>query len=221
MSGKQPELNGAFYGPAIQPAKSYERPGRGGGCGGCCGCLFSLILKLILSVVIIVGIAVFLVWLIVRPNVVKFHVTDATLTQFNYTGNTLHYDLALNVSVRNPNKRVGIYYDRIEARALYHDARFDTELPSPFYQGHKSTNVISTVFKGQQVLPLTADQTSLFKKDNATRVYPIHVKMYLRVRFKLGLLKTMTLKPKVSCDLQVPLQGTAGVFQTTKCDYDH
>lgn len=223
MYQKQPQLNGAYYGPAIPPpAKSYHRPGRGGACGCLCGCLFSLIFKLILTVIIIIGIAVFLFWLIVRPNVVKFHVTEATLTQFNYAGNnTLHYDLALNVTVRNPNKRLGIYYDRIEARALYHDARFDSEYPTPFYQGHKTTNVLTPVFKGQQVVALDADQTEDFKKENATGVYEIDVKMYLRVRFKLGAFKTKTLKPKVTCELRVPLKGTNSAFEPTKCDWDH
>ncbi|KAK7378845.1 hypothetical protein VNO80_04293 [Phaseolus coccineus] len=214
------QLNGAYYGPAIPSQKSYHRPGRGGGCGCCCGCLFSLIFKIILAVIIIVGIAAFLFWLIVRPNVVKVHVTDATLTEFNYTNNTLRYDLALNITVRNPNKRLGIYYDYIEARALYHDARFNSQYPDRFYQGHKTTNVLNPVFKGEHMLALNADQSAEFKKENATGLYEIDVKMYLRVRFKLGVFKTKTLKPKVSCDLRVPFKGTATAFETTKCDWD-
>ncbi|RDX81192.1 NDR1/HIN1-like protein 10, partial [Mucuna pruriens] len=220
MYQKQPELNGAYYGPSIPPAKSYHRPGRGSGCGCCCGCLFSLIFKLIMTVVIIVGIAALVFWLIVRPNVVKVHVTDATLTEFNYTGNTLNYNLALNITVRNPNKRLGIYYDYIEARALFQDVRFDSQFPSPFYQGHKTTNVLSPVFQGQQVLALNADQTTELNKENTTGVYEIDVKMYLRVRFKLGVFKSRRLKPKVSCDLRVPLKGTPTVFEITKCDWD-
>lgn len=220
---KQPQLNGAYYGPSIPPPKtSYHRPGRGGGCDCCCGCLFNLIFKLILTVIIIVGIVVFLFWLIVRPNVVKFHVTNATLTQFNYTNNnTLHYDLALNITVRNPNKRLGIYYDHIEASALYHDARFDSQFPDPFYQGHKTTNILTPVFKGQHVVLLDAGQSAELKKENTSGVYEIDVKMYLRVRFKLGVFKTKTLKPKVTCEMRLPLKGTAGaVFEPIKCDWD-
>lgn len=223
MYEKQPQLNGAYYGPAIPPPKTSHRPGRGSGCGCCCGCLFSLVFKLILTVVIIVGIAVFLFWLIVRPNVVKVHVTDASLTQFNYANNTLQYNLALNFTVRNPNKRLGIYYDYIEARALYQDARFDSEFIDPFYQGHKNTTFLSTEFKGQHVMTLDTDQSSELSKEKGSGVYGIDVKLYLRVRFKLGALKTKTLKPKVSCELHVPLTsagGAASGFQTTKCDWD-
>lgn len=223
MNEKQPQLNGAYYGPAIPPSKSSHRPGRGGGCAGClCGCLFSLIFKIILTIVIIVGIAVFLFWLIVRPNVVKVHVTDATLTQFNYTGDgMLHYNMALNITVRNPNKRLGIYYDYIEARALYQDARFHSDFLDPFYQGHKNTSELNPVFKGQQAIALGADQTSELNKEKTSGVYDIDVKLYLKVRFKLGVFKTKTLKPKVHCDLRVPLASSGGAFQTTKCDWDH
>ncbi|KAG4913580.1 hypothetical protein JHK86_054013 [Glycine max] len=102
---------------------------------------------------------------------------------------------------------------------MFHDARFDSQFPEPFYQGHKSTKVLNPVFKGQQVVPLNAEQSAELKKENATGVYEIDVKMYLRVRFKLGVLKTKTLKPKVSCDLRVPFKGSAA-FETTKCHWD-
>ncbi|KAE8022932.1 hypothetical protein FH972_008691 [Carpinus fangiana] len=69
---------------------------------------------------------------------VKFRVTDASLTQFNFSiaDNTHHYNLALNISVRNPNKRIGIYYDSIEANAYYQGQRFDIETSAPGAQEH-------------------------------------------------------------------------------------
>ena len=92
------------------------------------------------TILIIVAILGFLFWFIVRPNVLKFHVTDASLTRFDYTtNNTLHYDLALNVSIRNPNRRVGVYYDHIEAHALYQDVLFGNQTLGPFFQHHKNT----------------------------------------------------------------------------------
>ncbi|KAE9590796.1 hypothetical protein Lal_00023006 [Lupinus albus] len=220
-------LNGAYYGPAVPPPKSYHRPSRSSGCGCCCGCLFSLIFKIIITIVIIVGIAVFLFWLIVRPNKVKVNVTEATLTQFNYTtNNTLYYNLSLNITIRNPNKRLGIYYDYIEAQPFYHDARFDLMTLEPFYQGHKTTNELNAAFKGQHVIVLGADQISELDKEKISGVYDIEVKIYLKIRFKLGVLKTGKMKPNIDCDLKVPLTTSnngnsidGSAFQTTKCDW--
>jgi len=226
MADQKAHLNGAYYGPSIPPPqRSYHSHGRSSGCG-CCGCLFSLICKLIVTVVVIVGLVVLIFWLIYRPSKVKFHVTDASLTQFNFTTNDtlLNYNLALNITVRNPNKRIGIYYDRIDARAFYEDARFDSEELTKFYQGHKNTTVLNAVFKGEQVVVLDSDKLSKFNTQKTDGVFNIDVKLYLRIRFKLGAFKTGRFKPKIECDLKVPLTTngiSAGDFTTTKCDLDY
>ncbi|KAL5545746.1 hypothetical protein UlMin_005433 [Ulmus minor] len=227
MADKQSHLNGAYYGPSIPPPnqtkKNYYRPGRGADCC-CCGCLFSLILKLVVTAVVLIGLAVLAFWLIVRPNKVKFHVEDASLTQFNYTNNNLHYNLALNLTIRNPNKRLGIYYDRIEARGFYEDSRFDSVTLTPFYQGHKNTSVISAEFKGQNLVLLDGGEISDFNNEKSSGIYSINVKLYLRIRFKLGKLKSGRFKPKIDCDLKVPLSSdgkSAATFQRTECDIDY
>ncbi|XP_027367123.1 NDR1/HIN1-like protein 3 [Abrus precatorius] len=228
------QLNGAYYGPSIPPPpKYYRRPGRGGGCFSCCcGCIFncilSIICKILTTILIIVAIVAFLFWLIVRPNALKFHVSDATLTQFSYNNNTLRHNLALNVTIRNPNRRLGIYYDNIEALALYQDVRFGSQTLGPFFQHHKNTSVLSPVFKGQRVMPLTEDQVSELNKEKGSGVYSIDVKLNMMVRFKLGLFKSGKVKPNIRCELQVPLESHNGTssgggfqFQDTACDWDY
>ncbi|KAJ8754597.1 hypothetical protein K2173_010203 [Erythroxylum novogranatense] len=221
MADKQPQLNGAYYGPAIPPPQSHHRRRSSGSC-----CLLSSLLKFIVSLAVIVGVAILVFWLIVRPNKVKFHVTEANLTQFNFTANnTLHYNLALNITIRNPNKRIGIYYDRIEARAFYEDHRLKSVFLPPFYQGHKNTSVLSPVFEGQQLVLLGADESTDFNEEKNSGAFDIYVKLYLRIRFKLGKLKTHRFKPKIGCDLMVPLNSVngrvGGVFETTKCKLDY
>lgn len=217
-------LNKGYYGPSIPPkSRSYHSHGRGSGCGCCC-CLLGFLLKLIVTVVIIVGIAVLLFWLIVRPNKVKFHVVDASLTEFNLTSdNILQYNLTVNMTVRNPNKRIGIYFDRIEAQAYYEDALFDSVELERYYQGHKSTHTLNPEFTGENSVSLGASELSNFNSEKASGTYSIDVKLRLRIRFKLGILKIGTFKPKVTCDLKVPLDSdgtSSGTFQTTKCDVD-
>ncbi|KAF7138199.1 hypothetical protein RHSIM_Rhsim07G0206200 [Rhododendron simsii] len=189
-----------------------------------CGCLF----KTLFIVLFTVGLAVFLFWLAFRPNKFKFHVTDATLTQFNLktTTNTLYYNLDLSLTIRNPNKYIGIYYDGLEARAFYGGQRFaaSTTLPR-FYQGKKNTTELNVVLKGQNIVVAgqghNDDLLSVYNSEKASGVYGIDVKLYLRVRFKLRTLKTPRFKPKIECDLKVPLdsRGKASrTFETTKCE---
>ncbi|XP_030484105.2 NDR1/HIN1-like protein 3 [Cannabis sativa] len=233
MSDKA-HLNGAYYGPSIpppsKPKRSFNRPGRGVSDFCCCGCIFSLIFKLIFSIIITVGIAALIIWLIFRPNQIKFHVTDAKLTQFNLTDSTtnnLRYNLALNITIRNPNKRIGVYYDRIEARAFYEGQRFSSIQLEKFYQGHKNTSVLSPVFNSQNLIVLNAEELAEFNQEKSSGTYSIDVKLYLRVRFKFGVIKTWRFKPRIECDLKVPLSAAdgkstvgLGAFQRTKCDLD-
>ncbi|KAF8038893.1 hypothetical protein BT93_B1445 [Corymbia citriodora subsp. variegata] len=226
MAEKQGHLNGAYYGPAVPPKQnSYLRPGRGGGCACGCGCcLLKLIFNLVLTVVVTVGLLALLFWLIFRPNLVKFHVTDAELTQFNFTAtNTLNYDLKFNLTIRNPNRRIGIYYDRIEVRPIYGGQRLASEYLTPFYQGHKNTTTLGAEFQGQQLVVLGTSEQSDFSSEQAAGVYDIDMKLYLRVRFKLGKIKTFHIKPRVKCGLKVPLSSSgsaAAAFQTEKCEID-
>ncbi|XP_062166886.1 NDR1/HIN1-like protein 3 [Alnus glutinosa] len=232
MADKQ-SLNGAYYGPSIPPTrKSYHRHGhgRGSGCCGCfgclfgclCDCIFGLIFKIVFTILVIVGLAALIVWLILRPNNLKFHVTDASLTQFSFTTttNTLQYNMALNLTVRNPNKRIGIYYDTIQANGYYEGQRFGTVDLTPFYQGHKNTTVLSTAFDSQHVVVLGTDELSNFNSATSDGIYSIDLKLNLKIRAKVGWIKIGKFKPKIKCGLKVPLTSNASSFETTKCSLD-
>ncbi|KAK7244831.1 hypothetical protein RIF29_39658 [Crotalaria pallida] len=224
-NNKQPQLNGAFYGPAIPPAEQpryhHNRRGR-----SCCCCLFGFVWKLLLALIVLVGLAILIFYLIVQPRPFKFYVNEAELTRFDYANNTLRYNMVLNFTARNPNKKLSIYYDKVEALAFYEDARFHsadviTHMNS-FRQYKKSTDPMSGVFSGQQVLLLDIDQVSKFNEDKNDGAYDIYVKLYFRIRFRLGDVITRTYKPKVKCDLKVPLSSnkTMTFFKSTQCDVD-
>ncbi|KAE9619559.1 hypothetical protein Lal_00039795 [Lupinus albus] len=232
------QLNGAYYGPAIPPPPKYYRRSEGRGCccnclcgitRCCCGCIFSIICKILTFILVLVVIAAILIWFIVRPNVLKFHVTEANLTEFNYTtsdninNGSLHYNLALNISIRNPNSRLGIYYDSIEPNALYEGVRFGSQNLEPFFQHKKSTSFLGPVFKGEQVMSLGETQVSKLNKEKESGVYGIGVQLKIKLRFKFGLIKIGNFNPKVRCDLQVPLKSHNGTqqFQTTQCGWDY
>ncbi|KAI7990968.1 NDR1/HIN1-like protein 10 [Camellia lanceoleosa] len=223
---KQPQLNGAYYGPSIPPpSKTSHRPGRSHRGCGCCGCLFALIFKILITLIFIAGIVVLVFWLVFRPNKVKFYVTDATLTQFdlNTTTNNLYYDLSLNLTICNPNKHIGIYYDRLDARVYYEDQRFTAESLTPFYQGHKNTTELGFVFKSQNMVSLQSSEIAKYDSEKSSGSYSIDMKLYLTVRFKLRSVKTPKFKPKIECDLKVPLASNgnvSGSFETVRCGID-
>jgi len=176
----------------------------------------------------LIAVAAFVFWLIFRPNQLKFYANDAQLTEFTFNpaNQTLYYNLNLDLAIRNPNKRIGIYYDNIEVRALYEGQRFSSINLPTFYQGHKNTTTFdNVVLKGQNLLLLGNDEVGEYNEHRTSGTYDIDVKLYLRLRFKVGWVKTSKFKPKIHCELKLPLNangttssGTA--FKPTRCDYD-
>ncbi|KAJ7973562.1 Late embryogenesis abundant protein [Quillaja saponaria] len=177
----------------------------------CCSLIITSSIIVLLSLTLCIGLVVFL------PQNPKFYVTDASLSQFDYTNKTIQYSMALNITIRNPSMKFTYDYTAIEGNAFYLDQRFSTQNVSvwkPPYvnKGGKSFSM-HTVFRGQQVLNLSDTQISLFNKEKDNGSYAIVM------RFILFLDK---LDAKVFCGLKVPLaanNGSANRFKNTKCKF--
>ncbi|MQM22507.1 hypothetical protein Taro_055560 [Colocasia esculenta] len=219
---KQANLNGAYYGPPVPPRHSSRSVGRGSSC--CCGpcCLLCTIFKFLLSIVVTLGVIVLILWLVFRPNAVKVYVEEASLARFDLSANgTLAYTLNMTVSVRNPNRRIKIYYDYIEARAIYDGSRFGFTTLPPFYQGRKNTSMLYPLFNGQQLALGTVATT--FNREKGEGTFNIDVKVHTKVRFKVWFIKSNKYTPDVDCSLKFPVptaSGSPSKVQRTKCDVD-
>ncbi|KAI3839842.1 hypothetical protein MKW98_010147 [Papaver atlanticum] len=200
------------------------------GCGGILCCIPKCICKMILSALIALGILALIIWFTLRPiNPLKIHVQDASLTPFNLTDNSiLFYNLAVALNIRNPNKKIGVYYEQIEARAFYDSQRFDSVTLTPFYQGHKNTTILLPVFEGHKLLPSVQDE---YSKDKIDGKFKILVEVYLKMTFKAGVIYTWNnissintpkLKHRVTCEFEVPLGSNPAVgFHPEKCIFGY
>ncbi|KHN45252.1 Putative syntaxin-24 [Glycine soja] len=160
----------------------------------------------------------------ISPSSVKFHVTDASLTQFNLTSNnTLYYNLKVNVTVRNPNKHTIVYYRRITVISWYKDNAFGWVSLTPFDQGHKNTTFLQAVFEGQRVIKLKSKQLGEYKDETSVGIYKdLAVDFDLRIRAKYAKFKSSRFNtPIVQCRrLRVPLISngkSVPPFSVTRC----
>lgn len=233
-------LNGANYGSPIQPpVKTYNSQGRRGadiGCGICrcfascllcCGgCLLNIICNILIGVAVCLGIVALILWFVLRPNVVKFQVTEANLTRFELDpqNHNLHYNLSLNFAIRNPNTRLGIHYDQLEARGYYGVQRFAAVNMTSFYQGYENTTVVGTDLNGQNLVLLGAGGRRDFREDQKSGIYRIDVKLRFKIRFNFGFFNSWAVKPNIKCHLKVPLSTSSSdggfQFHPTKCHVD-
>ncbi|TYJ39615.1 hypothetical protein E1A91_A04G081500v1 [Gossypium mustelinum] len=143
------------------------------------GCLLVFLLIVLITILII--------WAILRPTKPRFILQDTTVYAFNASSpNFLTSNFQVTVSTRNPNNRIGIYYDRLVIYATYRNQQttLRTALP-PTYQGHNEINVWSPFIYGNMV-PIAPDFSVALKSEQAAGTIFMVIKIDGRVRWKVG-----------------------------------
>lgn len=166
----------------------------------CLCCTFSVLAILIVLVAATVGI----LYLAFRPKLPKYSIDALQITQF-VVGNDGSLDATFNVNItaRNPNKKIGIYYEGGSRINVLYDGEELCEGALPkFYQGHRNTTVLVVPLSGQ-----TQNGTGLLSQlqaeQQATGVIPLNLRVRQPVRVKLGKLKLFKVKFLVRCRLEV------------------
>ncbi|XP_042462682.1 NDR1/HIN1-like protein 10 [Zingiber officinale] len=195
-------LPGGYYGPPVLPTSTPPRRRR-----PCSCCLLSTAIRIFVAVCAATVVTLIILWLVFRPHRVRV-AASAALTRSNLT--TSPYDLAAVFSIRNPNRRIGVHYDWLEARAYLGDQLRRAALPT-FYQGHKNTTVLGPVFfAGVSAVG-----------DNRDRWLDVELWLRGRVRYKFGsLATTRRYNLRAKCNLNLPLitrNSTNTASQSTGC----
>ncbi|EPS70325.1 harpin-induced family protein, partial [Genlisea aurea] len=174
--------------------------------------------KILRRVVAVVGFlislttsVVFLAWLILRPTKPQFVLQDLAVRAFNLTaGNFLTAAVQATVSARNPNGRLGIYYDRLDISLAYHSQQITpgTQL-SGGYQGHKDITVWSPLLYGSAV-PVAPYLAAGLSQDLIAGAVAINIKLDGRIRWKLGTFITGKYHLYVNCPAYVDF-GTKNI----------
>ncbi|KAJ0027488.1 hypothetical protein Pint_36066 [Pistacia integerrima] len=163
-----------------------------------CCCKFlcwtiSLLLLLIITIAIVLGI----LFLAFQPKIPKYSVDT------------------------NPNKKIGIYYERgSHISVWYTDSKLCEGSIPKFYQGHQNTTVLNLPLTGQ-TQNATALATSLQQQQQQTGNVPLDLKVDQPVRVKLGKLKLMKVKFAVRCRLVVDSLATDNSIsiQNSSCKF--
>ncbi|KAE8098639.1 hypothetical protein FH972_016684 [Carpinus fangiana] len=149
--------------------------------------MFRRLCASILVFLFIVLVVVLIVWAILQPNKPRFILQDATVYAFNLSSpNLLTSNFQVTLSSRNPNDKIGVYYDRLDVYATYKNQQITlrTAIP-PTYQGHKEINVWSPFIYGTEV-PVAPYNTVLLSQDQSSGAVQLLIRIDGRVRWKVG-----------------------------------
>ncbi|GAY31912.1 hypothetical protein CUMW_280830 [Citrus unshiu] len=153
--------------------------------------LVRLILNAVGGLIIVVLLIIFLFWAITRPSKPSFILQDATLYAFNLsTGpsppNALTTNLQVTITTRNPNDKIGIYYQKADVYASYRNQQISlaTLLPAT-YQGHKDVIVWSPFLYGNSV-PVSPFVAESLGQDLNAGMVMVNIKVDGRIKWKVG-----------------------------------
>jgi len=152
-------------------------------------CNRKIVIWTILIILFLILLVILLVWAILQPSKPRFVLQDATVFNFNVSGNPpnlLTSNFQFTLSSRNPNDKIGIYYDRLDVYASYRSQQIT--LPSPMlttYQGHKEVNVWSP-FVGGYSVPVAPYNAFYLDQDHSSGAIMLMLHLDGRVRWKVG-----------------------------------
>ncbi|KAI3409454.1 LEA_2 domain-containing protein [Psidium guajava] len=135
----------------------------------------------------LVLLVILLVWAILRPHKPRFVLQDVTVYAFNASvPNFLTTSLHVTISSRNPNHRIGVYYDKLDIYATYRNQQITlrASIP-PSYQGHKEVDVWSPFVYGTAVTVAPFNSMALNQEQAAGTIF-LMIKIDGRVRWKVG-----------------------------------
>ncbi|XP_071736287.1 NDR1/HIN1-like protein 10 [Rutidosis leptorrhynchoides] len=166
------------------------------------------IFAVFMACIILTGSIIFIMWIILHPQVPQFRVETLTLTNFTISSNSLvSGDWDARLTVRNPNSKITLYYDRVEAAVLYKSELIAETTVAPFVQGKKNETTIRATFAS---LSAYVDDRNGINGDRARGTVNFNLRMVARVKFKAGAWWTRRRILRIYCpNLSVGVSGNS------------
>lgn len=171
----------------------------------------------LLALIVLVGLAVLITWLVVRPKRIEYIVEDGSIHNFNLTNN--HLNATFNFAIRsyNPNSRVSIYYDSIEASVQYEDQTLAFNVVDPFFQPHGNVTRLDVKLTAQYV-PLSGSKSKDISHERSSGGIEIIVLLKARIRFRVGAWKSKDRTLIIWCPHVLVRYSRSNNFARTYCD---
>ncbi|KAK6921333.1 Late embryogenesis abundant protein, LEA_2 subgroup [Dillenia turbinata] len=166
----------------------------------CCKCLCCTIATFILLIVAI-AISGLVVYIVFQPKLPKYSIDNLKVADFKFNYNmTLYARFTVKMRARNPNDKIGIYYEKGSHLGVwYTNTKLCGGSLPKFYQGHRNTTVLNVTLTGR-----TNDASALMtalQDSQQTGQVPLVLKVDVPVAVELGKLKLRAVRLVVTCQL--------------------
>lgn len=220
-----PPTKSQLYGanrPTYRP-QPHHRSRRSRSC--CCSVCLWLSLTLIL-LIFLLAIAGAVVYLIYRPTRPSFSVSAVKLSNFTITSSSLlNSKFDLNVSARNPNKKLVFTYNPVSISIFSNDIDVGHGILPGFVHNTKNTTLLKTSISSTGQKLDSSSESTLKSSMKSKKGLPLQVQLDTKVKLKMGALKSPKIGIRVSCDgisVTVPTGKSPATAKTSgaKCKVD-
>ncbi|KAL8217193.1 hypothetical protein R6Q57_024030 [Mikania cordata] len=183
--------------------------------------LIRLIAIVLLALIVIVGLTILIIWLTIRPKKLVYSIDDGSIQNYNLS-NTNHLNAQYKFILRayNPNKKVSVYYDKVDIAVLYDADTISRGTIDPFHQPKRNATRFWLNLSSHDV-SLHDNVARDFKLERSSGRVELVVNLKARIRFKVGAWKSRHYHMKVSCaPVMLNFSSSSKGFQRTICDVD-
>ncbi|KAK9043044.1 hypothetical protein V6N11_071395, partial [Hibiscus sabdariffa] len=169
----------------------------------------------VVGLLTVCAIVILLVWAILHPSKPRFLLQDVTIYGFNLTApNMLTSNLQITLASRNPNNRIGIYYQKLDVFASYHNQQITlpTLLPRT-YQGHRDITIWSPFLYGNAVPVAPFLEAALTGDMNGGGLVMLDIKVFGKVKWKVGSWISGRYQINVRCPAYISFSDQIKSFQ--------
>ncbi|KAI4304291.1 hypothetical protein MLD38_039823 [Melastoma candidum] len=185
--------------------------------------LASRLLKMVCSVFItllfVLGVVAFVLWLSLQPHRPRFHVHQFSIPSLSQADGFENAAISFNVTVRNPNQHIGVYYDALEGAVYYNDQRIGSKslLIFPFYQPPKNTTVIADTLSGASI-SIDSQQWARFMDDREQGKATFRLDVTSTIRFKISTWLSKRDRMHATCECRLGGDGLIlGSWKDKRC----
>ncbi|XP_075522010.1 NDR1/HIN1-like protein 10 [Primulina tabacum] len=169
----------------------------------------------VIALVVIFGTITFIVWLVLRPELPEFRVESSSVSNLTFSNNSLvSFTSEFRLTARNPNKKMTLSYNEIDAYFYYQSDLLAETNVSPFSQGTKTDTPLTANFAAAGSFVSSSAVNGINSERNKGNV-GFNLRMVSRVEFEAKAWRTRRRFLKVFCgDLSVgfPSNGSSGTL---------
>ncbi|KAJ9178036.1 hypothetical protein P3X46_009954 [Hevea brasiliensis] len=182
--------------------------------------LLRVIAIVILALIVLVGLAVLITWLVIKPKQLVYTIENGTVSNFKLNYNHLNASFDFGIRVRNPNRRISVYYDSIDVSLSYDDQTIAFNTLEPFHQPMGNVTQLKAKIEARDVA-LSNGLSRDLRLDKASGKVQLDVRIQARTRFKVGIWKSKHKTLRILCPSVVVHFTSAKIAQRTYCDIDY